>query len=96
MTHDIKIDKSYADAIVDGRKKFEVRFNDRGYNAGDKVKFSVQEGYFEIYAHPLNKCIYDITYVHSGLGMKENYVVFGIEPHIERLRCSSITENTEE
>ena len=84
MTHEIKIVKSYADAIVDGRKKFEVRLNDRGYNAGDKVKFLVREDGFENYDHPLYECIYDITYVHSGLGMKENYVVFGIEPHIER------------
>lgn len=96
MIHEIKIDKSYADAIVDGRKKFEVRLNDRGYNAGDKVKFIVFDEGFGCHDHPLNKCIYDITYVHSGLGLKENYVVFGIEPHIERLRCSSITENTEE
>lgn len=84
MTHEIKINKCYADAIVDGRKNFEVRLNDRGYNAGDKVKFTVQEPFSDNHAHPLNKCIYDITYVHSGLGLKENYVVFGIEPHIER------------
>ena len=84
MTHEIKIDKSYADAIVDGRKKFEVRLNDRGYNAGDKVKFIVMDdNYFENYSHPLNECIYDITYVHSGLGMKENYVVFGIKEESE-------------
>ena len=79
MIHEINIDKSYADAIVDGRKKFEVRLNDKGYNAGDKVKYEVYEGGFIYCEHPLNQCVYDITYVHSGLGMKENYVVFGID-----------------
>ena len=38
MEHVIKILEPYADAIVEGRKKFEVRKNDRGYNAGDTVK----------------------------------------------------------
>lgn len=33
MTHDLKIQKQFADAVLDGRKTFEVRSNDRGYNA---------------------------------------------------------------
>ena len=83
MTNKIKIDRSYADAIIDGRKKFEVRLNDRGYNAGDKVKFEVYDGVLRYCDHPLNECIYDIIYVHSGLGLKEGYVVFTIEPEAE-------------
>lgn len=83
MTHEIKIDRSYADAIADGRKKFEVRLNDRGYNAGDKVKFIVYDGALRYRDHPLNQCVYNITYVHSGLGLKEGYVVFTIEPEAE-------------
>lgn len=84
MTHKLKIYESYANAIVDGRKKFEVRLNDRGYNAGDMVKFKViDENYkgscLEAISHPLHHMLFRITYVHSGLGLKENYVVFGIE-----------------
>lgn len=41
MKHIIKIKELYADAIYDGRKNFEVRENDRGYNAGDIVKFKI-------------------------------------------------------
>lgn len=41
MTYEIKIKEAYADAIVDGRKNFEVRYNDRGYNAGDLVQFQL-------------------------------------------------------
>ena len=41
MLHEIKIEKTYADAITEGRKNFEVRINDRGYNAGDNVHFNV-------------------------------------------------------
>lgn len=82
MTHKIKIDEPYADAIVDGRKAFEIRRNDRGYNAGDKVEFTVIDGCMRI-PHYLNGKVYDITYVHSGLGLENGYVVFGIKPQAE-------------
>lgn len=37
MTHELKILPAYFDAVYDGRKKFEVRFNDRGYQVGDTL-----------------------------------------------------------
>ncbi len=84
MTHNIKILLQYADAIIDGRKTFEIRKNDRGYNVGDKVKFDVisyvgELAYYHNPLHPLNDKVYEITYVHSGLGLKKDYVVFGIK-----------------
>lgn len=80
MTHCIKIREQYADAVADGRKNFEVRLNDRGYNAGDEVAFTVVNEFdMTDLFHPLNKKKYKITYVHSGLGMENGYVVFGIE-----------------
>jgi len=98
MIHEIRIDDSYANAIVEGRKNFEVRLNDRGYNAGDKVKFTAIKNYphdeFVIRDHPLNKRIYNITYVYSGLGLKEGYVVFGIEPEIESEKEYGIDKNS--
>ena len=82
MLHEIKIKMSYADAILEGRKNFEVRVNDRGFNAGDEVQYTVVEdnGTFTACSefHDLNKKRYAITYVQSGLGLKEEYVVFGI------------------
>lgn len=79
MVHTIKILKPYADAVAEGRKTFEVRLNDRGYNCGDFVSFIVmQDGFVRLY-HPLTEMKFRITYVHSGLGLQEGYVVFGIE-----------------
>ena len=80
MTHIIKITEPYADAIIDGRKNFEVRKNDRGYNAGDVIWFKViyADG-CQFTSHPLHDRKFKITYVHSGLGMENGYVVFGIE-----------------
>ena len=79
MTHQLKILEQYADAIADGRKNFEVRINDRGYNAGDQVSFIVKDNLgIDVLHHPLEGKRFEITYVHSGLGMGMGYVVFGI------------------
>ena len=83
MLHKIKIQESYADAIVEGRKTFEVRLNDRGYNAGDFVQFQVVEQRLSVLCnttHKLNSMQFVITYVYSGKGLDSEYVVFGIKP----------------
>lgn len=81
MTHEIKLLEQYAQAVADGEKTFEVRENDRGYQKGDRIRFSVIE---DVVFAPMelnykyNLPEYEITYVHSGLGMAENYVVLAI------------------
>ena len=79
MIHNIKILEPYADAIVEGRKNFEVRYNDRGYNAGDLVRFTVIDKHdIQLVFHPLNNKTYRITYVFGGMGIKDEWVVFGL------------------
>ena len=77
MTHKIKLQKEFADAVLSGDKCFEIRKNDRGYQKGDMVQFQVMDGFFEVY-NPLNKITYEITYVINGWGLENGYVVFGI------------------
>lgn len=81
MIHTIKIMESFADAIVDGRKTFEVRLNDRGYQAGDIVKFIPLCNYdkCEMIQHPIKYKEYEITYVLNDWGLKDRYVAFGIK-----------------
>ena len=81
MIHQLKIKESFADAVLRGDKTFEVRENDRGFQTGDFVMFTVlynSDG-LEMINHPLSKRLYEITYVLSGWGIKEGYVVFGIK-----------------
>lgn len=80
MTHKIKILESFADAVVRGDKTFEVRKNDRGYQKGDLVQFTVlyDSDKCEMCSHPLMEQTYEITYVLSGWGIEDGYVVFGI------------------
>lgn len=81
MTHNIKIRESFAEAVFLGIKTFEVRKNDRGYQKGDLVYFTVlydSDG-LEMTNHPLAKQCYEITYVLNGWGIEDGYVVFGIK-----------------
>ena len=79
MTHVIKILESFTDAILLGQKTFEVRENDRGYQKGDVIWFSpVDKHGNKVFDNNISTKKYEITYVLSGWGIKEGYVVFGI------------------
>ena len=78
--HEVKIYESYADDVLSGEKTFEIRNNDRGYQKGDRIKFNVMhEGRAFLLPSDMVLPEYEITYVHSGLGMKEGYVALAIK-----------------
>lgn len=71
MTHKLKIEDAYYEQIISGEKNFEVRFNDRGYQKGDNLEFKTIDGFSR-------DGIWEITYVHSGMGLNSGWVVLGI------------------
>lgn len=71
--HKLKIDDFYYDQIIGGDKNFEVRYNDRGYQKDDHIQFLEEDGAFG------REGLWKINYVHSGLGLKEMFVVLAIE-----------------
>ena len=73
MKHKLKIEPQYLDNLLSGKKKAEVRLNDRDYQVGDILKF---EDYREI--EPKTHC-FAITHIHSGFGLDRNYVVLSVE-----------------
>lgn len=79
MTHLIKLRIEFADAILDGDKNFEVRFNDRGYQKGDYIRFKTIDSVNLSAHHEVEKRCYQITYVLGGWGLKNGYVVFGFK-----------------
>ena len=78
MKHIIRIERPFAEAVCDGRKRFELRRNDRGYNTGDTVEFRCVEQGTEI-KHKINTRKYKITYCLNGYGLREAFVAFGFE-----------------
>lgn len=84
MEHELKIKEQFAEAICRGDKNFEIRYNDRGFQKGDTVRFQVIDEYKQkIYHDPLSGRVYAITYVLSGWGVREGYVAFGIREIME-------------
>lgn len=77
--HNLKLREDFCDDVCMGLKNFEVRENDRGFQKGDTVKFQcVDKKNISLY-HAINLKEYEITYVLSGWGIKDGYVVFGIK-----------------
>ncbi len=75
MEHTVKIKTKYLLRILDKEKLFEVRINDRDYQAGDILHFEEERDDTQCRNCSVRK---KITYVHSGLGMEAGYVVLGL------------------
>lgn len=85
MLHELKIKRSFAEAILLGDKTFELRINDRGYQKGDLIKFSILDSERDIYEKVrveinLQMQLFEITYVLNGWGLEPGYVAFAIKP----------------
>ena len=78
--HELKILEPYADAVYGGDKTFELRFNDRGYQKGDLIRFTaIDDLKAKVFDHPINDLLYEITYVLGGWGLQDGWVALGIK-----------------
>lgn len=75
MHHDLKIERPYFQAVRDGRKTFEIRYNDRGFNAGDTVALHEHEGSWRSGESETRR----IGYV-TSFSQQPNWVVFSLLP----------------
>lgn len=78
-THKLKIKEDFANAILACEKRFEIRKNDRGFQRGDLIEFVVVDDKGVAHHHEIDMHLYQINYVMNGYGLKNGYVVFGIE-----------------
>lgn len=67
-THIVKIDRCYFENVSSGRKRFEIRYDDRDYQVGDWLILDCSE----ITSKIACKIIYKTTYQ-----QKEGYCVLG-------------------
>ena len=85
MIHKIKLREDFIEPVVKGDKNFEIRFNDRGYQKGDYIKFipvdkdgkEIQKIFMNKNEEEIIRSTYEITYVLNGWGLQDGYVVFG-------------------
>lgn len=83
ITHELKLSIHFCDAVYNGRKSFEIRRNDRGFQTGDHIKFTpIRPGATkpeDMYPdHPIKVQEYTITYILNGWGLQTDYVVLAI------------------
>lgn len=79
--HNLKIKPNYFKDVVNGKKTFDVRFNDRNFKEGDIVVLEEfdNKGYTGKYLN----C--EITYVLDDPEFcKDHYVVLGIKMRLDR------------
>lgn len=76
MIHALKTEKSFYEAVREGRKRFEVRFNDRGYKVGDHLALNEYDAEKNEYTG--RTMLVKITYILDDERFcKKDFVVIG-------------------
>ncbi len=76
--HELKTILPYFQHIKDGKKTFEVRYNDRGFKIGDQLKLYEYDPILRIYTGRYN--LVNINYIlESFSGLERGYIVMAIE-----------------
>ena len=78
MLHDLKIKPEYFNAVLEGKKTFEIRNNDRNFQVDDSITLKeFDEGQYT------GRSIgtFEITYVLKGpcYGLQEGYCIFSFK-----------------
>lgn len=78
MNHELKIWKEFIPDIVSGKKTFEVRKDDRGFNVGDLLTLHGFDNKTQQYTGAV--IVARVTYKLPGgsFGIQEGYCVLGI------------------
>lgn len=82
--HELKLGWNFCDPVLDGRKTFELRKNDRGFQTGDlirfvPVRFEATETADRYPYHPVSDRLYEITYMLNGWGLNPDCVALAIK-----------------
>lgn len=81
--HHLKCEARFFDAVKSGHKTAEIRFNDRDFQAGDKLLlYPTDKG--EVVMGANESLILNITHVLSGWGLQEGHVMLSFK--IEAVR----------
>ena len=74
--HELKIGSEFFEAVKDGRKKFEIRKNDRNYQEGDILILREYDPITQLFSGEIIKV--EVTYM-TDYAQQDGYVVLGIE-----------------
>lgn len=82
MLHELKIKQCYLIHILEGKKMFEIRINDRDFQVGDTIRFlPIEDKIYNAYDIMTPIPEFRITYILSDfIGLQKNYVCLAITP----------------
>lgn len=78
MTHELKTWPEYYKLVKSGRKKFEIRKNDRHFKDDDTL---ILQEWDPLNGYSGDECKFNVDYVFRGpekMGLKEGYVIMSI------------------
>ena len=76
-THELKTWPEYFSAVLDGRKGFELRKDDRGFAVGDRLLLKEWNPDTKVYTGRTLEV--EVTYLIKGFtGLQDGYVIMGI------------------
>lgn len=75
MIHELKIDEQYFDAVCEGIKNFEIRYNDRKFEVGDSILLHEIDSKRRYTGRKVSGTI---TYI-TDYQQKEGFVVFSFK-----------------
>lgn len=79
ITHSLKVEPQYFDALIEGRKTFEVRFNDREFQVGDVLAFlEYDKGRYT--GAPVFKRTVSYILTDEFIGLTTGFVCMGLAP----------------
>ena len=77
--HEVKIIPRFIKAVASGKKPFEIRYNDRNYQEGDKLILKGWDNNAQVYTGEVVDCV--ITFVLRGgqFGIETRYAALGLK-----------------
>lgn len=81
MTHELKVQPPYFDALLSGDKTFELRRNDRGFQRGDRLRLLEWDpnfGFSDAGRYTGRRLLVEVTYVLSGPWLQPDHVAMAI------------------
>jgi len=82
-THFLKIDKQWLERVRSGEKNCEIRFNDRDFQAGDRIQYiepkSERGGDTKLISHPLIKITHVLHAAQFPEGLKDGYCILSLK-----------------
>lgn len=77
MIHELKLFTDYFMAVIEGKKTFEIRKNDRDFHEGDLLALNEYDGHH----YTGNSCLVYVDYImHDPEYVKKDMVVMAIKP----------------